>query len=169
MKSALFFGATGASSGLLVSILSLYGGGELGQFGNYMAGLFFGAGIGLCLYREALIGASKGVGFLLASMGSYRLASLAAVSLYDPATMSRGLLAGSIGGLLGAVGLAGYIAMTIPGFRSARLLAPILLVGTLLGLLLVPGLNFSDALLFIPWQAGVGGMIGWGTSRFTKG
>lgn len=146
------------------------------------AGIAFGAGLGIMLWRWA----SRDSGKCLLAMLLTVLGWLAAVNTandvmssvvsselfgtVEGAKASREMLGWILGGLFGGAVGAGLTAFGagIPGEAIRRPQAWILIVvvGALCGLLLYPAaLADLIAVLFVPWQAAVAASIGYGLSR----
>lgn len=80
------------------------------------------------------------------------------------------LVAGLVGGLIGAGFTACGVSIAAPSIRHAAAWALILGSGTLLGLLLYPAARLDAGfLLFVPWQAAVAASIAYGLSRPESG
>ena len=146
------------------------------------AGIAFGAGLAIMLWRWArrdlgkcLLAAVLTLAGWLAAVNTANDVMSAVVSselfgTVEGAKASREavgwVLAGLIGGAIGA-GLTAFGAgVAARGIRRPGAWVPIVIVGALFGLLLYPAAQLDAVvLLFAPWQAAVAGAIAYGLTR----
>jgi hypothetical protein len=146
------------------------------------AGIAFGVGVALMLWRWTrhdlgkclLAVAFTLVGWLAAvNTANDVMAAVVSSELFgtmEGAKASRELvgwlLAGLVGGAIGA-GLTAFGAGVVaPDIRRLEAWGPIVAVGMLFGLLLYPAANLDAIiLLFVPWQAAVAAAIAYGLTR----
>lgn len=163
-------GILGALSGKLGTFALDLGFGEAPHPGLYMVltGLWFGlvVAFGVWRFARASIGAIASV--IAATWIAWEVAIniamqitenwLKTAALSDTLTMSiGGFTAGAVGAFLTWAGAAA----SIRSFRRAIAASTTVAIGALLGLLLPWTNHFDDpAILLVPWQAGVAGVLG---------
>ncbi len=166
---AFILAGLGSLSGLLGTYLLGGNYGTAPQPGFYLvlAGIWFGVVVGFAVWRWGKAPLAAALMSVLTTWIAWEAAVNVAIQLDGPLlqgvlpSAAKSYVAGFVAGGVGAAITWAGAAMHVAPLRTSAAFISIVTAGAFLGLLL-PATNFSDsgAVLLLPWQATIAGLIG---------